>query len=510
MRTTRSAPLIVALALWCGACESSKTFEPVRAEAIGAATSGTVQGIVSTALTDSVAVKVTDQRSNPMRNAQVSWTVAEGNITPTSTTDDNGIARAKWTFGPTLGQQVATASVGSLTTQITATTRGIWKSIQVAYTGACGLTTAGTPLCWGLNEAGQLGLGSGTAGNPARSQVPVAVATSQKLQDLRISWAHACGFTAANAAYCWGLNSTGQLGVGVASTSNCPTVTDDAGKQCMPAATAVSGGLAFISITVGFRHSCGLARDGKAYCWGRNTEGQLGIGAADAAEHSSPAAVAGGLTFSSISAGFAYTCGVTTTGQGYCWGNNNKGELGTGRNERTSVPTLVAGGLTFSSITASSAFTTCGVTTAQKAYCWGWNEYGQLGNANTDSLSYSPVAVSGTLTFASVYPATFHTCALSPAGAAYCWGGDADGQLGYARSPLTLCVGVRCNRVPDLVAGGLAFATLSTSVFNSCGVTTLGGGFCWGANDFGQLGNGSTTPRNSPVQVSNPAGVSLP
>jgi alpha-tubulin suppressor-like RCC1 family protein len=492
--------------LLCFACESQKTLEPVRQTAIVPTSSETIQGIESSALPDDVVVRVVDQRGNPMRNAQVTWTAAEGTITPSSTTDDNGEARARWTLGPTLGPQVATAKTGTLSTQVTANATGIWKSIQVAYTGGCGLTKSNTALCWGTNEAGQLG--TGAAGSPGQVLVPTPVSTSQKFQELHIAYAHVCGITTQGATLCWGLNGNGQLGVPTSTTPNCPSI----GLPCTANVTTIPASPALTSLTLGFRHTCGLSA-GTVYCWGLNTSGQLGIGTIDGIAHPTPTAVTGGLTFASISAGFDYTCGVTTSGQGYCWGDNVDGELGIGTRTSTGTPTPVSGNLSFAAIFAGSGFTTCGVTVNQLTYCWGLNDSGQLGNGVTDSLSATPSRVSGSQVFASVSPANFHTCGIATNGAAYCWGGNPDGQLGIGQqTPPNFCGPslARCSRTPLAVTGGYSFTNLNANNFNTCAVTTLGGAFCWGLNDAGEFANGTMTPSGVPVQVTNPKGIPLP
>jgi alpha-tubulin suppressor-like RCC1 family protein len=153
------------------------------------------------------------------------------------------------------------------------------------------------------------------------------------------------------------------------------------------------------SISAGSFHTCGVTTTGQAYCWGFNEWGQLGDGTRSTSPSPTPTAVVGGLNFASISVGNLHTCGITTTGQAYCWGNGVGGRLGDGTTtDRRLTPTAVAGGLNFASISAGGAHT-CGTTPTGQAYCWGTGAYGTLGNGTTaDRLT--PTAVGGGLTFA--------------------------------------------------------------------------------------------------------------
>jgi alpha-tubulin suppressor-like RCC1 family protein len=121
---------------------------------------------------------------------------------------------------------------------------------------------------------------------------------------------------------------------------------------------------------------------------------------------------------------------VTTDHRAYCWGLNEHGQLGDGTTTTRLRPVAVAGGQLFSGVSPAGAHT-CGVTTVKKAYCWGWNLYGQLGNG-TFTQRLSPIAVAGGLLFSSVGGgvASLHTCGVTTSRAAYCWGGNFDGQLG--------------------------------------------------------------------------------
>jgi len=156
----------------------------------------------------------------------------------------------------------------------------------------------------------------------------------------------------------------------------------------------VAGGLSFARLTAGGAHTCGVTAAGAAYCWGANIAGQLGTGTADSLEVT-PQPVSGGLHFRLIAAGGAHTCGLTADSLAYCWGNDTDGELGDGAasSQPTPTPMPVSGGLRFADLHAGSAHT-CGITGAQTVYCWGLGLKGQLGQV-TPRSSAVPLRVAG-------------------------------------------------------------------------------------------------------------------
>jgi len=255
--------------------------------------------------------------------------------------------------GTTVNSNVPVAVLGGIT----------FTSLNAGETTACGVTSAGTAYCWGSNATGELGSGSFSP----NSATPVPVSGGYAFASVSVGSYHACGVISSGAAYCWGQNSSLQLGNGTTTGSTIPV--------------AVSGGLTFVSLSAGAYHTCGIAVSGAAYCWGVNVQGQFGDGTTT--EGATPVLAAGGLLLASVIAGTDYTCGVTVAGAGYCWGFGGFGQLGNGSTSfPVTQPAAISGQLHFMSISVRYD-TTCGVTAGDIAYCWGDNSSGQLGNGNT-------------------------------------------------------------------------------------------------------------------------------
>lgn len=243
--------------------------------------------------------------------------------------------------------------------------------------------------------------------------------------------------------------------------------------------------VAWKAVTTGSAHSCGLTEAGKAYCWGQNRQGELGIGAPGGYGEAVPVAVLSG-PFASIDAGRGFTCAVA--GGGWCWGFGYHGQLGNGvvgSLDPTSVPRQVVGGHAFRYIDAGFEHA-CGVTAQNVALCWGNNSYGQVGNGRTGELGVGrPDSVSGGLRFRDVSAGRSFTCGITTADDLYCWGANGEGQLGLGKSEAGQLVAR-----PAPVAGAMKWRAISTGDGFACGVTTDGVARCWGVDRFGELGNG--------------------
>jgi alpha-tubulin suppressor-like RCC1 family protein len=257
--------------------------------------------------------------------------------------------------------------------------------------------------------------------------------------------------------------------------------------------TTAAQALSFRQISAGTFHSCGVTTDNLAYCWGQDASGELGDGTQPAGGFSSkPLPVAGGLHFLQVSAGNYYSCGVTMDDRAYCWGENVYGKLGDGTSTPRLTPVAVVGGHRFRQVDAGGSHT-CGVTPSDEAFCWGYNRYGQLGDSSEFYQRRKPVRVAGGRHFRQVAAGGLHTCGATTGYRAYCWGDGSDGQIGDGRTIQ--------RRTPRLVAGGLSFRQVHAGNAHSCGVTTDNRAYCWGGNDKGQLGDGTTTQRLKPVPV---------
>ncbi len=248
----------------------------------------------------------------------------------------------------------------------------------------------------------------------------------------------------------------------------------------------------FQSVSTGLLHACALTTDSRAFCWGWGERGQLGNGATE--DMNAPVAVAGNLTFAAVIAGGGHTCGITTQDEGYCWGFILSGQLGNGANTSALEPVAISGGLAFAQISASAGSVTCSISNQGPAYCWGFNQDGQLGDGTSIDRS-TPVEVQGGLLFRTISTGTFHVCGITDTDEAWCWGRNSDGQLGDGTTA--------GSTTPVMVSGGLAFSAIDVGFEHTCGVTTDGDAYCWGTNPFGQLGDGGSNNSLEPSQITN-------
>jgi RHS repeat-associated protein/uncharacterized repeat protein (TIGR01451 family) len=252
---------------------------------------------------------------------------------------------------------------------------------------------------------------------------------------------------------------------------------------------------AFISISAGGSHTCALTTNGGGVkCWGRNYYGQVGDGTTT--DRTTPVNVSG-LTSGviAIAAGYEFSCALTTSGGVKCWGWNGSGQLGDGTTTHRLAPVEVSGLTSGVTAIATGYEHTCALVTGGGVKCWGSNSNGQLGDGTTTNRT-TPVNVSGLASgVTAISTDGNHTCALTTGGGVKCWGSNSDGQVGD---------GTTTDRTTPVNVSGLAsgVAAITTGGEHTCALTTGGGVKCWGANWNGPIGDGTTTLRTTPVDVS--------
>jgi alpha-tubulin suppressor-like RCC1 family protein len=423
-----------------------------------------------------------DAAGTVLTDREIAWSSsAEAVATVSETGLVTGVSEGSATIRATSEGKTGSAAITVTMPPLT------FASISAGFVHTCALTGAGAAYCWGHNFYGQLG--NSTTTDPAvPTSIPTAVSGDLSFSALATSQgdSHTCALTGSGMAYCWGGNELGQLGTGSRTNSSTP----------LP----VSGGLTFTAIAGGGAHTCGLTGSGAAYCWGLDIFGQLGLGTTPAGScdfvdgpsepcSTSPVTVSGSLSFIQLAAGDFHSCGLSSSGAAYCWGFNDSGQLGDGSTTTSSTPVAVSGGHSFTALVAGNAHT-CGVITSGAAYCWGNGDNNQIGNGSfTTPINPTPVAVSGGQSFTVLSAGTVHTCGLSSSRAAFCWGGGPALGTSTPGSPISA------------VAGGLSFSSIAAGDVHSCGVAISGVAYCWGENYIGQLGNGTTNDSRTPVRI---------
>ncbi len=391
-----------------------------------------------------------------------------------------------------------------------------WSKFAAGTSHNCAVDTDGQAYCWGLNTNGQLGDNSTTQRNTPTA-VNTASGTSalygKTIKAITAGASHTCAIASDNLPYCWGLNTSGQLG--------------DGGTTQRPAAVAVTtgalAGKTVIDIAAGGNHTCALASNNLVYCWGLNANGQIGDNTSGT-NRTAPTAVntaASSLlnkTVISITAGANHTCAVASDSTANCWGLNTNGQLGDNSVTQRLLPVLVntaASSLLNKKVASISAGTshTCAIATDSTAHCWGLNTNGQLGD-NSVTQRLLPVLVNTTVnvsdlntkTAVGISAGTAHTCVIASDGGVYCWGLNTSGQLGnrtlvQSQVPLTV---YRAGFMENNYA-----AEIYVKDNGSCVISVSGNSLCWGRGTGGQIGNNDILDSNEPLLTTMPNRASI-
>jgi len=390
-----------------------------------------------------------------------------------------------WCWGESFYGQLGNGVGGDVYgygTPIQTATDNQWKKVSAGKMSTCAIDVNDSLYCWG--EIQKI---------IANESLSVAPYVPFKINDddwyaVSVGTNFVCGIKAGDQSlWCWGINSRGQLGYdsdGI-NTDKPQPVPSDEGQQ-------------WHSITSGQSHSCAINSNNKLYCWGDNTDGQIGINSAQL-EVNQPTLVAETLDWKYVHAGPHHTCAITQTHELYCWGDNADLQLGTGDLGalRELQPQAVFNDKQWKTVSAGSS-STCGITMDHMLYCWGSNTFSHIGDGTFDNRP-DATQIGGDNNWASIHVAGMHSCGMKFDGSILCWGNNLAGQSGDG-SGIRYQNRAQLQPTPTPSADSLSQIVAGNS-FN-CGLDESKRLWCWGSNEFGELGLGhNITLLESPQAV---------
>lgn len=362
------------------------------------------------------------------------------------------------------------------------------RALALGGMHSCVITEGQTVKCWGEGTEGQLGDGERLNRSSPVDVLGLTGVTSLAADGDYSENGHTCAVVEGGAVKCWGSNFFGQLGIGDRSVMALSTTPVDV--------PGLSSGAA--QVTLGDIHSCVVMQDGGMKCWGRNRYGQLGDGSAEVQQSMPVDVVDLDADVSSAAAASFHTCALLVNAQLRCWGNGGTGVLGDGSSAQPRRPVAVVGlgGTPVQLTTGGNGGNghTCVRLDSGQMECWGSNYSGELGDGSTGLGRLAPTSVSGLGSGVRGIGASRSSCAIDGNGSLSCWGDNAQGGLGDGSTEGRL--------LPAQVVG-LASGVRQVSVDSShtCAVTVEGAAKCWGINQWGNLGNGTTTTAANPEPV---------
>jgi alpha-tubulin suppressor-like RCC1 family protein len=381
------------------------------------------------------------------------------------------------------------------TVQLSATARG--------YTGAVMQRTfnwtSSNPSVATVDENGRVvfltaGQATFTVRTAFRSDVVTITAFERKLVAIDAGDDFTCGFTALGRGWCWGLSQTSQTASEPDSTCF-PPIDQLERPPCIISPKRMNRPeIQFTAISAGGNFGCGIATDQMIRCWGSDSVGQIGYGGKGTTPNPSLATVKQ-ERFTSLTAGWRHACAINLGGIAYCWGQDDRGQLGDNRNINSTTPIPVADTTLRFRVLSAGGRHTCGLTDTGAAYCWGSGSLGQLGNGQTIDRAV-PTLVSGGFTWVAISAGGSHTCGIDSSGAVRCWGDASNGRLGNGNLN-----GMQL--VPAAALGPTGYSAISAGEAHTCGINA-GTVLCWGLSDWGQVGDGIVSGHDVPIPTAIP------
>lgn len=395
--------------------------------------------------------------------------------------------------------------------------------ITASVSTTCALHSDGSISCWGDNGTGQLGAGS----KVEKSNIPIkvkgiadAIAVSTGGGITYFS-NHTCAVHRSGSVYCWGGHGLGDVGVRsytpkkVADINNATSVSAGVGHTCVlternevfcwghlqlkqedeiyfsQRPVKIAGISDVVEISAAEDYTCALHRSGQISCWGKNFVGTLGRGFYTDQTVYPPSLVKDISNAVSISSKSNRSCAVLSSGKIKCWGDNRHGQLGNGKLSYSTVPVEVKNVSNAVSVAVGGEYFvgehSCALLSTDEIYCWGSNNYGQIGNGEFGGSGWTIPARTdlGFSDVESITTGAVHACALRSIGAIYCWGGNGEAQIGGTNTFDSVAL-------PTQVSGISDATSVDAGDTHTCAVHSDGTVSCWGSNYFGQLGNGAS------------------
>lgn len=393
----------------------------------------------------------------------------------------------------------------------------------------CALSFEGELWCWGPDYGGKLGnKDKGASIIPER--IPIVINPPEEesltcnLNDgncssnytkLTATGGSICGLTQENQLWCWGSNSENQLGIASINYSILP--------RHLNSISELEPTPDFIDVSMGNLHTCAISDDNKGWCWGKGEYGQLangesgdaGIQSEYPSQISAPANLGRDLSLTQISSGVFHSCGLDDENKIWCWGDNEYGQLGTRNNELANLPTKIdhdplelGNELNFTAV-SSGNYHSCGLDTENKIWCWGYNQSGQLGISNNDDtnqptkINHDPQNTGNEIEFIYLNASRNHSCAIDFFNKAWCWGLNNSYQLGISEDLDESNLPIKIDHLPDGFQDEVSFQLIHSSYTNSCGIDLENRLWCWGKDENGKLGNGEISITRKLTQVEN-------
>ena len=352
-----------------------------------------------------------------------------------------------------------------------------WQSVSAGDNHTVAIKTDGTLWAWGYNSNGQLGDLTNIDKN-----IQTQIGSATNWQSVSAGDNHTVAIKTDGTLWAWGYNSSGQLGNGTTLDKNTPT--------------QIGSATNWQSLSTGVGHSITMAikTDGSLWAWGNNSSGQLGDGTYF--DKNTPTQIGNAANWKSISTGEYHTVGIKTDGTLWSWGENYVGQLGNGTYTYKNTPTQIGNAANWKSISAGSAHTVA-IKTDGSLWAWGYNYSGQLGdwtNIDRNTPSSPGFGASGII---SVEAGGSHTVVIETCGGGclFTWGSNSWGQLGDGTTLFT------SNNIPSQIGSSKNWKSISAGSAHTVAIKSDGTLWVWGKNDYGQLGDATTTTKVSPTLV---------